>query len=195
MTSIRPAILADIPAILKLEQACSGAAHWDEQEYSRILRGNTAAERVVLVAEQQSPQPQKKAHPPSVVSRHEHQLPMPIPNVSKLETRGSELAGFIVARIVGSDWEIENLAVCAAARREHLGTRLVLEILQLARSRGATSVWLEVRQSNSAARALYEGCGFVQTGSRADYYRDPAEDAVLYRHQLLELFSKPIEGV
>jgi len=193
MTSIRPATLADIAAILKLERDCPGAAHWDAQEYARILRGNTAAERVMLIAEQEPPQ-QEEADS-SVVSCGKQRVRAPISNISKLGTGHSKLAGFIVARIVGPEWEIENLAVCAAARRQHLGTRLVLEIVELARSRGATSVWLEVRQSNSAARALYEGCGFVQTGSRVDYYRDPAEDAVLYRHQLLELFSKPIEGV
>jgi ribosomal-protein-alanine N-acetyltransferase len=45
-------------------------------------------------------------------------------------------------------------------------------------------VFLEVRESNAAARCFYEKAGFVQTGRRKSYYTDPAEDAVLYRYDL-----------
>jgi ribosomal-protein-alanine N-acetyltransferase len=42
-------------------------------------------------------------------------------------------------------------------------------------------VFLEVRESNSAARTLYEKAGFEATGLRKSYYANPVEDAVLYR--------------
>jgi len=45
-------------------------------------------------------------------------------------------------------------------------------------------VFLEVRASNLAARKLYERVGFIEAGSRPRYYRDPAEDAVVYRKTL-----------
>ena len=40
-------------------------------------------------------------------------------------------------------------------------------------------IWLEVRPSNSAARALYRGAGFIEEGRRPGYYNDTGEDALL----------------
>ena len=91
------------------------------------------------------------------------------------------VAGFLVARSVGAEWEIENVAVAGPARRRGLGERLVREFLDRARSQGAASVFLEVRESNRAARMLYEKWAFVESGRRKRYYRDPDEDAILYR--------------
>ena len=65
----------------------------------------------------------------------------------------------------GEEWEIENIAVAGRARRRGLGTRLLGEFLDLAQSRGAEAVFLEVRESNLAARRLYEKWAFVESGS------------------------------
>ena len=92
-----------------------------------------------------------------------------------------EVEGFIVARRMGEEWEIENIAVAGATRRRGLGTRLLGELLDRARAAGASQVFLEVRESNRAARALYQKWAFVESGRRKSYYRDPVEDAVLYR--------------
>jgi len=93
----------------------------------------------------------------------------------------SELQGFVIARVVGEEWEIENIAVAGSARRRGLGTRLLGELLDLARAKGAAAVFLEVRESNQAARVLYEKWAFLESGRRPGYYKDPAEDAILYR--------------
>jgi ribosomal-protein-alanine N-acetyltransferase len=92
----------------------------------------------------------------------------------------SRVAGFIVAQYLGVEWEIENVAVLPAARRRGIGQRLIAELLTLAANEGAEAVYLEVRASNVAARSLYEGLGFKETGRRRDYYSVPAEDAILY---------------
>jgi ribosomal-protein-alanine acetyltransferase len=89
--------------------------------------------------------------------------------------------GFVIARAVGEEWEIENMAIAGPARRRGLGTRLLGELLDLARAKGAESVFLEVRESNRAARALYEKWSFLESGYRKQYYKDPEEDAILYR--------------
>jgi len=89
--------------------------------------------------------------------------------------------GFVVARVVGEEWEIENIAIAGPARRRGLGTRLLGELLDLARAKGAASVFLEVRESNRAARALYEKWSFLESGHRQRYYKEPEEDAILYR--------------
>ena len=91
------------------------------------------------------------------------------------------IVAFIVARGAGDEWEIENVAVAGPARRRGLGTRLLGELLKQLRGRRESSVFLEVRESNSAARMLYEKWAFVERGRRTGYYRDPAEDAIQYR--------------
>jgi [ribosomal protein S18]-alanine N-acetyltransferase len=89
--------------------------------------------------------------------------------------------GMIVGRALGEEWEIENIAVVGPARRRGLGTRLLGEFLDLARGRGADAVFLEVRESNLAARRLYEKWAFVESGRRKLYYREPDEDAIVYQ--------------
>jgi ribosomal-protein-alanine acetyltransferase len=88
---------------------------------------------------------------------------------------------FIAGRALGEEWEIENIAVAGPSRRRGLGTRLLGEFVDLARSQGAEAVFLEVRESNLAARRLYEKWGFVESGRRKCYYREPEEDAMVYR--------------
>ena len=94
---------------------------------------------------------------------------------------GNPAQGFLVARIVDRDWEIENLAVAETARRRGLGRALLSELLQRAGDNGAESVTLEVRTSNHAARRLYESGGFREIAVRRAYYQDPEENAVIYR--------------
>jgi [ribosomal protein S18]-alanine N-acetyltransferase len=91
------------------------------------------------------------------------------------------LQGFLVAHEVASEWEIENIAIAGAARRRGLGTRLLGEFLDRVRAEGATAVFLEVRESNRAARSLYEKWAFEESGRRARYYAQPEEDAIVYR--------------
>jgi [ribosomal protein S18]-alanine N-acetyltransferase len=91
------------------------------------------------------------------------------------------MQGFLVAHQVAAEWEIENIAVAGVARRRGLGTRLLGQFLNQARSEGATAVFLEVRESNRAARSLYEKWAFSESGRRARYYTQPQEDAIVYR--------------
>jgi ribosomal-protein-alanine N-acetyltransferase len=92
------------------------------------------------------------------------------------------LQGFLVAQCVVDEWEIENIAIAGPARRRGLGTRLLGEFLDHARAKGASAVFLEVRESNRAARALYEKWSFAESGRRPGYYSAPIEDAITYRH-------------
>ncbi|HYN15128.1 MAG TPA: ribosomal protein S18-alanine N-acetyltransferase [Terriglobales bacterium] len=89
--------------------------------------------------------------------------------------------GFIVGRDLGAEWEIENIVVASSAQRRGMGERMVRELLNLARNHGAQAVFLEVRESNRAARALYSKSGFVEGGRRKSYYGNPEEDAILYK--------------
>jgi ribosomal-protein-alanine N-acetyltransferase len=115
-------------------------------------------------------------------TEHEYRrLFMPDPPRLSLVAEEGFIQGFLVARQVGPEWEIENIAVSEEAQRRGVGFRLLADFLDLVRQQGAESVFLEVRESNAAARALYVKAGFTETGRRRRYYADPAEDAVLYR--------------
>jgi ribosomal-protein-alanine acetyltransferase len=93
----------------------------------------------------------------------------------------AQVLGFVVARMLEQEWEIENIAVAGSARRRGLGTRLMGELMELARAAGAQQLFLEVRESNHAARALYEKWAFEEAGRRKSYYKNPQEDALVYR--------------
>lgn len=91
----------------------------------------------------------------------------------------SRTIGFIALRVIAGEAEILNLAVLPESRRRGCGSRLLAAAELHARSSGALSLFLEVRESNSPAIRFYENQGFVRTGLRPNYYRDPAEAAVL----------------
>ena len=82
---------------------------------------------------------------------------------------------------IDHDWELENIVVLQGARRNGVGRQLLDALLAEARQTNNSSVFLEVRESNFPARALYEKSGFIQAGSRRAYYQNPEEDAILYR--------------
>ena len=90
------------------------------------------------------------------------------------------IQGFIVGRALDKEWEIENVVVSEAVRRRGFGSRLLQEFLGLARDRGGEKIFLEVRESNLAARRLYEKSGFSESGRRQSYYQQPQEDAIVY---------------
>jgi len=112
--------------------------------------------------------------------QYEQVLTASEPRREALIVESEGIQGFLVARALDREWEIENMAVCGPARRRGLGTRLLGEFLDRVRFAGAEMVFLEVRESNHAARALYEKWAFVETGRRIGYYREPEEDAITY---------------
>ena len=92
--------------------------------------------------------------------------------------------GYLVMWIAGGEAEIANLAVDASARRQHIGTTLLQPALDAARAGRAEAMFLEVRESNVAARAIYAANGFSSVGRRTRYYRRPVEDALVLRLDL-----------
>lgn len=94
------------------------------------------------------------------------------------------MQAFLVVQTASPEWELENVVVATAARRQGLGTQLLRGLLDHARQQHALAVVLEVRASNAAARALYQDCGFVEAGTRPRYYQNPQEDAIICRYSL-----------
>jgi tRNA threonylcarbamoyl adenosine modification protein YeaZ/ribosomal-protein-alanine acetyltransferase len=92
---------------------------------------------------------------------------------------GGALVAYCACWMVFDELHINSLAVDVARRRQGLARQLLEHVLAEAVETGATAATLEVRRSNTAARALYEGLGFAVEGIRRDYYQDPREDAVI----------------
>lgn len=90
-----------------------------------------------------------------------------------------KIAGFLIARRLVSDMEILNFAVAASLRRSGIGSALLSQSLDWARSFGAQKALLEVRVSNLAAIRFYQNYGFEVVGRRPRYYSAPIEDALL----------------
>jgi len=82
---------------------------------------------------------------------------------------------------VAGTGEVLNLAIDPNRRRQGIARALLDEGLEELGSRGATEVFLEVRESNRPAQLLYKDAGFRPVGMRAKYYRNPSEDALVLR--------------
>jgi ribosomal-protein-alanine N-acetyltransferase len=96
----------------------------------------------------------------------------------------ARVAGYCVAWILFEHIQIQNLAVHPEHRRQGLGRLLLLRALEEGRARGAAAALLEVRRSNEVAQKLYRKLGFLEAGTRRDYYSQPREDALLFRKEL-----------
>lgn len=87
-------------------------------------------------------------------------------------------------KVVGDAADIMTIGVVEAARGGGLGRLVLDELIGAAREGGAEAVFLEVRRSNLAARALYASAGFMEIGVIRRYFRNPVEDAVDMRLDL-----------
>lgn len=94
-------------------------------------------------------------------------------------SRENVVLGFILVRAVADEMEIMNLAVDPDARRKGIARRLLTHAIEEVRRADVKRVYLEVRESNSGARAFYHSAGFVEQGRRKKYYSQPTEDALL----------------
>ncbi len=89
------------------------------------------------------------------------------------------IIGYGSVLVAADQGDIANVAVRREYRRQGVGRELVGALIRRAGERGAESLFLEVRESNAAAIALYRGLDFLPVGRRKKYYHDPLEDAVI----------------
>ena len=158
---VRLAEPADLARLVEIASHSATAAQWNQTEYLKLFATDQA---------EAQPRGNPRIGTPNVTAQ---------PRTALVVEQDASVVGFIVGRQVEDEWEIENIAVTGAARRRGLGSRLVGELLDLVRSRGGKSVFLEVRESNRAARSLYEKWAFIEVGRRKMYYQNPPEDALV----------------
>ncbi len=159
--------------MMALEKVSASAAHWSIAQYNEIF------ETAVSIRA-----------PVSSVSGGRRDAcrtagETPALRLASVVEDQSGVQGFAVARVLGREWELENIIVADQAQRRGLGTRLLGELANLARSQHAQSIFLEVRESNQAARSLYLKCAFVESGHRKSYYQKPLDTAILYKLDLV----------
>jgi ribosomal-protein-alanine N-acetyltransferase len=88
------------------------------------------------------------------------------------------VVGFLVWRDLGEgECEVLNLAVAPAFRRRGMARMLMQQVLEKA----GRTVFLEVRESNLAARIFYKSMGFMEVGVRKEYYKIPVEAGIVMK--------------
>ena len=124
------------------------------------------------------------------IERASFDSPWPV-DAYRSELQTNRLAQYLVAQVddgiaaYGGMWlmvdeaHIITFAVHPAWRRQRIGERLLLALLDVALDGGAREATLEVRLSNLPARRLYEKFGFRPVGLRPRYYSDNGEDALI----------------
>lgn len=92
--------------------------------------------------------------------------------------------GFIIFRKIDDIIEINNIAVCIKERRKGIAGTLLSSLINFALNEKVTQVFLEVRSLNPGAVRLYEKFGFNLSGIRKGYYKNPKDDAQIFKLEI-----------
>lgn len=96
-----------------------------------------------------------------------------------IEEQNDEIVGFLACHLVVDEIEIMQVAVHPAQQKQGIAQQLLKQLASFAHEKVAISIFLEVRESNQAAKQAYRKSGFEEIGIRKKYYHAPVEDAVL----------------
>ena len=97
----------------------------------------------------------------------------------------NNVVGYAGRYLSFEEGNITNVAVNPLSRRKGIGEKIVRDILNRAYEKGVRDVFLEVRETNSVAIALYEKIGFKEEGIRKNFYDKPRENAlIMWKHNL-----------
>ena len=102
-----------------------------------------------------------------------------------METVSSELVAYGWIELTLPEASLIEMSVHPNVQRQGLGQLLLQELMARACSLGSEKIFLEVRASNAAARALYQKNGFKVISTRKRYYSKPEEDALVMEKTFL----------
>jgi [ribosomal protein S18]-alanine N-acetyltransferase len=106
--------------------------------------------------------------------------------VARSATTGEAL-GYVGVLQAVDQADITNIAVLHAYRGLGVGRALITSLFETCRVRGILTLFLEAREGNLPAIALYSHNGFVVSGRRRGYYQDTGEDAVLFTKEITSI--------
>lgn len=93
-------------------------------------------------------------------------------------SKGEQVIGFLALQDLLGEMELTHIALLPSYQGQGLSKQLMASLASL-----SVPIFLEVRQSNQKAQALYQQFGFVPVGCRKHYYHDPIEDAILMKRK------------
>ena len=99
---------------------------------------------------------------------------------------GGELLGYLLGQMIVPEGELLRIAVRPSARRRGVGRALIEAFLAHLQANGCTVCFLDVREHNAPAQALYSSYGFTPLDRRKGYYHLPTEDAIIMQLPLNE---------
>ncbi|MCU1491395.1 MAG: ribosomal-protein-alanine acetyltransferase [Acidimicrobiaceae bacterium] len=140
----------------------------------------------------------RRRHVRSVVAIEEQVFPRPwspalyLSELAQPETRAyfvalseGEVVGYAGCMLIAGEGHVTTIGVAPTWHRRGVGTRLLHAVATEARARGATSLTLEVRMSNTGAQEMYRAFGFAPAGIRKNYYAEVNEDGlVMWAHDV-----------
>ena len=97
-----------------------------------------------------------------------------------------ELLGYLLGQMIVPEGELLRIAVRPSARRRGVGRALIEAFLAHLQANGCTVCFLDVREHNVPAQALYSSYGFTPLDRRKGYYHLPTEDAIIMQLPLNE---------
>lgn len=103
-----------------------------------------------------------------------------------VEPETEKAVGYAGLLVVADEGYITNVAVAPSCRRQGVAAQLLQVFDNFAKGNHLAFLTLEVRPSNAAAIALYEGFGFREVGRRRNYYDLPKEDALILTKYYME---------
>ncbi|MGO8718520.1 MAG: GNAT family N-acetyltransferase [Acidobacteriaceae bacterium] len=156
----------------KLAEASAMAAHWSRAAFYPYLAIETAGGRL-----------QAKALFVAFLGTEAGRISLA--SRENLDPVAEQIVGFAAFSAITSigtgECTLENMAVAKPWQKQGIGSRLLAAGTLWCRAHAARSVFLEVRETNQAAIALYERAGFLVVGRRPGYYGDPEEAALQMR--------------
>jgi ribosomal-protein-alanine N-acetyltransferase len=98
----------------------------------------------------------------------------------------AKVVSFSIVAMHGDECHLLNLCVHPRYQRQGLGSQMLLHVLHYAKQQAAMMIYLEVRESNARAIALYKKMHFTQIGTRKEYYPglNGREDAFIFARDL-----------
>jgi ribosomal-protein-alanine N-acetyltransferase len=162
--TLRPMTLADLPAVMRLEEELFAPDTWTEAMYRDELSRADTRYYVVAEFDVSGDEDEPDGGPPVMVGY-----------------------GGLIA--YDDEAHVATLGVTEALQGEGIGSLLLDDLLAEA-DRRSPVVLLEVRADNEAAQHLYRRRGFVEIGRRRGYYQPSGADAVVMRRKRVRSLSR-----
>lgn len=100
-------------------------------------------------------------------------------NIYVVAEEDGVILGYAGAWSVFGEADITNVCVKEDCRQKGIGKNLLRVLIEEGGKAGINTFFLEVRESNLAAIALYEGLGFQKIGVRKNFYEKPVENGIV----------------